>query len=161
MTDDQLTSKFTSPFNEAFMEHLLDCKSNHGYETSPAQRVCLRLDRPSLGFPINKEGVDPIKNLDWSKTLLMFCISYIILIFFKAIKLTSRTHDEGLPHHANLQIGFNKYEWNNSHSERERERKWLYEHVANSLKLMAPNSQLSLTPGKSMPCNASPLKVHL
>jgi hypothetical protein len=28
--------------------------------------VCLGLDRPSLGFTINKKGVDPIKNLDWS-----------------------------------------------------------------------------------------------
>ena len=34
---------------------------------------------------------------DPSKTLLMFCIPYIILIYFKAIKLTSRAHDEGLP----------------------------------------------------------------
>ena len=63
--------------------------------------MCLGLDQPGLGFTINKEGVDLIKKPglihDPSKTLLMFCISYIILIYFKAIKLTSRAHDEGLP----------------------------------------------------------------
>lgn len=45
---------------------------------------------------------------DLNKTLLIFCISCIILIFLKIIKLISYIHDEGLPH-SNLRIGFNKY----------------------------------------------------
>lgn len=34
---------------------------------------------------------------DLSKTLLIFCISCIILIFLKTIKLTSRIYNESLP----------------------------------------------------------------